>query len=119
MSHPPRRRWWAMLALVLANLVLGFLLLGVWSSLSQHDRVLDQDTLDGCLGALLNDGRQWSYDVEDPRFVGPNTIEADFRHVGRGGTDGAPKEGTLRCRLAAEGELDDPLLVSSVEVVAP
>lgn len=105
------------LVMVVANVALLLGLGGAAGSLAQHERVLDDDTLDSCLAALLGDRWSWQYAAGEPVFDGPNTVAADFRRTvsSPAGAD-APSvtSGRMRCTVSAGEEIDDPLHVVRV-----
>ncbi|WP_182524398.1 hypothetical protein [Nocardioides dongkuii] len=117
---PDRRPLYVLLAMVLANVGLVFGLGGTAGSLAQHQRVLDEDTLQACLGALIGDHEAWMYAVTGPVFDGPNTVAADFRRTTPASPhdeEAPPPRGRMRCTVAAGENVDAPMRVTRVVAV--
>ena len=120
-----RPRHTVLAAMVLGNTLRFLCLVGAWAYTSQHRRVLDGDTLAACAQAIS--GRQggfgFDYQLADPRFGGPNELEATFRwepsYRDRDRDRPAgPTAGTVRCHVDAPGDtIDDALTITDVQVV--
>ena len=101
--------------MVLVNALLFLCLVGAWAYTEQQTRVVDDDTLRSCAITLENQrpttakGYQ-QIDLTNPRFGGPNVLEADVELDGR--------TRTVHCAVTVTGtNSTDRAVVTSVEVL--
>jgi hypothetical protein len=101
--------------MVLVNALLFLCLVGAWAYTEQQTRVVDDDALRSCENTLQNQHLvvakvYQSFDLTNPRFGGPNVLEADVEVDGR--------TRTVRCAVTVTGtNSTDPVVVTSVEVL--
>lgn len=109
-SHRLPRRFWVGLAIVVVNAVLLTCIISVAFVVTQHERVLDQDTTEACLLEATDDVVV-THQVSDVRFSGENTIVFTATPP-----SGSPVE--VRCTVAAHGDtVSDELTVVQSEVI--